>query len=316
MYPMKKIIFLTCSLMLLLSSCWWKKEPPAGDLEPLRLGAMASMDYLPFVVAQKQGIYDSLGLEVEIVKFYSANDRDAAFQSGNLDGTVIDYTGAALQHANGIPLQIVMKNDGYFYLIASAESGVTDVSQLERRNVAVSRNTAIEFATDRILTQAGVSPLDVNKPEINKIPLRLEMLQNNQIDASVFPDPFASIALSKGNPSLGTTRDLGITVTGTIFSQKAIEEKPDEIRTLIKGYNLAVDYIRQTPRHYWKEILISDVGLPDSLVNAVVLPDFVYATRPAPKSIESTISWLKSKRLVPDTYVGTELVNMDFAAKK
>ncbi len=313
---MKKILVLTCLLTLLLSSCWWKKERPIGNLEPLRLGAMASMDYLPFVVAQKQGIYDSLGLDLEIVKFYSANDRDAAFQSGNLDGTVIDYTGAALQHAKGIPLQIVMKNDGVFYLIASMESEVTDVSQLYGRNIAVSRNTAIEFTTDRFLTQAGISPLDVNKPEINKIPLRLEMLRNNQIDASVFPDPFATIALSKGNVSLGTTRDLGITVTGTIFSQNTIEEKPDEIRTLIKGYNLAVDYIRNTPRQYWKDILVDNVGIPDSLVSSVVLPPFGYATRPAPKAIESTISWLKSKRLVPDTYIGTDLVNMEFAAKK
>ena len=160
-----KTLLYTCLTLLLLTACKGKKEQHEiyTDLQPLKLGAMSSMDYLPFVIADRQGIYDSLGLDLTIVKFFSANDRDAAFQSGNIDGTVIDYTGAALQHANGIPLAIVMENDGYFHLISGRNSHISSIEQLKGKNIAVSRNTVIEYSTDQILANAGISPDEVNK---------------------------------------------------------------------------------------------------------------------------------------------------------
>lgn len=312
---MRKILFLFCSILVLLAtSC--KNNPTSrqpleryDNLKPLTLGAMSSMDYLPYVVAQKHGIYDSLGLELRIVKFFSANDRDAAFQSGNIDGTVIDYTGAALQQANGIPLSIVMKHDGYFHLIAGKESGITTTKQLRGKNIAVSRNTVIEYSTDQILTSAGLSPNEINKPEINKIPLRLEMLQNGQIDASVFPDPFATIAMSNGHKSVITTKDLGISVTGTIFNQKALTEKRTEIEALIRGYNEAVQYMREHPASEWADILTEDAGVPQALVGNIILPVYRTASLPSKKDIDYTINWLKGKNLIPQTYKGENLVD-------
>lgn len=62
----------------------------------LKMGVMASMDYLPYLTAAEKGVYDSLGLKVEFVTFFSPNERDAAFRSGQIDGTIIDYSGAAI----------------------------------------------------------------------------------------------------------------------------------------------------------------------------------------------------------------------------
>lgn len=308
---MKKTICFICSVLILLTACKSKKEQyeKYTDLQPLKLGAMSSMDYLPYVIAEKQGMYDSLGLDLTIVKFFSANDRDAAFQSGNIDGTVIDYTGAALQQANGIPLAIVMENDGYFHFIASRSSRIDNIEQLKGKNIAVSRNTVIEYSTDQVLAKAGLLPNEVNKPEINKIPLRLEMLQNGQIDASIFPDPFATIAMRNGHNSLVTTKDMGISVTGTIFSKKALTDKRREIEALIKGYNWGVEYINTHPQSEWKDILIQDAGVPETLTGDVRLPKYKEAQLPSPKDLESTLIWLKSKHLVPAEYKGDHLVD-------
>ncbi|KAA6341132.1 NitT/TauT family transport system substrate-binding protein [termite gut metagenome] len=304
-----KFFSVLCSAVIILSACTNPTSSKKNsELPSIRLGAMSSMDYLPFVVAKKQGIYESLGLEVDIVKFFSANDRDAAFQAGNVDGTVIDYTGAALQQAGGIGLGIVMKNDGYFCFIAGKESGIERIEQLKNTNIAVSRNTVIEYATDYLLAQAGIALDEVNKPEINKIPIRLEMLQNGQIDASVLPDPFASIAVNNGHILVVTTRELGISVTGTIFSTKALKEKNEEIKLLVKGYNQAVEYIHKHPRADWIHILIEDVGVPESLAEKITLPSFTFATLPPSEDIKRTVDWLAAKKLVPDTYTGDTLV--------
>lgn len=270
---------------------------------------MSSMDYLPFIVAEKMGIYDSLGLEVSIVKFFSANDRDAAFQSGNVDGTVIDYTGAALQRANGIPLSIIMKNDGYFHLITGKDRNIRKPEELKGKNIAVSRNTVIEYGMDQILIKAGISPNGINKPEINKIPLRLEMLQSGQIDASLFPDPFATIAVQNGHHSIITTQDLGISVTGTIFSEKALKEKRKEIEVLVIGYNYAVEYIRETPQSEWGHILTEDAGVPEAMTGKVSLPEYQPASLPSTEDITYTLNWLRNKKLIPEDYQGENLVD-------
>ncbi|KAA6322790.1 hypothetical protein EZS27_027703 [termite gut metagenome] len=213
-----------------------------------------------------------------------------------------------MQQAGGIGLGIVIKNDGYFYLIAGEKSSIDTISQLKHKNIAVSRNTVIEYATDQILAQAGIAPEEVNKPEINKIPIRLEMVQNGQIDATILPDPFASIAVSNGHKSVITTQELGISVTGTIFSTKALKEKGDEIKLLVKGYNQAVEYIHKHPRTDWIQILIEDVGIPENLAEGVALPQYTPATIPSSKDIKRTVDWLKAKGLVPDTYTGDTLV--------
>ena len=71
---------------------------------------MQSMDYVPFTVAQKQGIYDSLGLKVNFIKYLSSDDLEFDFKSGKLDGAITDLTRAITLHANGSRLKVIMKN--------------------------------------------------------------------------------------------------------------------------------------------------------------------------------------------------------------
>lgn len=312
---MKRYLFLFIATVLCFSACHsGKQKEEKGTLQELKLGAMSSMDYIPFVVAQKRGIYDTLGLKLDIVKFFSANDRDAAFQAGQIDGTVIDFTGAALQQANGVDLGMVMKNDGFFYLIAGKDVKINRIDELKGKNIAVSRNTVVEFSTDKALESAGLSPADANKPEINKIPLRLEMLQNGQVDASIFPDPFATIALNNGHRSLVTTKDLGISVTGTMFTGKALQNKREEIKILLKGYNYGVDYLKSHPVEEWADILVEDAGLPEALAGEILIPDYQHASLPTARDIVVTLQWLKEKALIPQGYDGKTLVDTTFVS--
>lgn len=292
-------------LLLSLVGCGGKKTQGNKEALSLRLGAMSSVEYVPFAIAEHMGINDSLGLEVELVKFFSANDRDAAFRTGGIDGTVIDLTGAALQHAGGVPLALVMKHDGVFELIAK---GFDTLEGLKGKRIAVSRNTVIEYATDRILAEAGLSDSDVTKIEINKIPLRMEMLLAGEIDASVFPDPFALISKSKGATALISTKSMDFSVTGTMFTAEAIQTKAEAIRTLLRGYNLAVDYMRTHPRSAWMHVLVEDAGFPQEVAERVVLPEYDHAQLPDDKDVEATITWLKTKGLVPDNYNGAGLI--------
>lgn len=310
MTVMKRVLLVLAAIALLLPSCKKENKEEQTALASLKVGAMSSLDYLPYVIAEKMGYTDSLGLDLEIVKFFSANDRDAAFRSGQLDGTVIDYTGAAIQQAAGLPLAIVVKHDGYFELMA--QPTMESVADLKGKQVSVSRNTVIEYATDKMLEAGGLAEADVEKPEINKIPLRMEMMVSKQIDASVFPDPFITISKAQGFVVLSSTRDLGISVTGTMFTEKALTEKGESIRALLKAYNLGVDYLNSHDRQEWVEVLINDAGVPAELADKVVLPNYTHATLPSEKDLSETLQWLQAKQLVPAEYDIKGLVSSEY----
>jgi len=313
---MKRPVLLFCFILFFLYSCQSKKGDnsflPLTELQPLTLGMMPTLDGLPFRIAKTQGIYDSLGLNLTILPFNSANDRDAAFQTGQMDGMITDYPSAiVLQAIHHTDLGFILKNDGYFCFIVSKESNVNQLEQLKEKNIAVSRNTVIEYATDQLLNKARINNTEVNIPEIGQIPLRLQMLQYDQIDASFLPDPAASVAMNSKHRSLISTQELDIDFTATAFSRKAINEKRKEIELLITGYNLGVDYIKMHPQKEWEQVLV-ETGVPESLTGLIALPGYQKAKRPSAKAMDKAIRWLKEKRRIPETYSEKNLIDTTY----
>lgn len=305
---MKRAALIFCILLFFLYSCQRKKGEsvfiPSTELQPLTLGMLPTLDGLPFHIAKAQGIYDSLGLDLTILSFNSAYDRDAAFQFKSLDGMITDYPSAVtLQAVHHTDLGIILKHDGYFCFIVSKESGINQLQELKEKNIAVSHNTIIEYATGQLLNKAGISQAEVNKPEIAQLPLRLQMLQYDQIDASFLPDPAASIAMNARHRSLISTQELGIDFTVTAFSREAINEKRREIELLITGYNLGIDYIKMHSQKEWKQVLI-EIGVPENLTGLIALPVYRKAERPSADALDKAVTWLKTNNRIPQTYSG------------
>lgn len=305
---MKRAALIFCILLFFLYSCQRKKGEsvfiPSTELQPLTLGMLPTLDGLPFHIAKAQGIYDSLGLDLTILSFNSAYDRDAAFQFKSMDGMITDYPSAVtLQAIHHTDLGIILKHDGYFCFIVSKESGINQLQELKEKNIAVSHNTIIEYATGQLLNKAGISQAEVNKPEIAQLPLRLQMLQYDQIDASFLPDPAASIAMNARHRSLISTQELGIDFTVTAFSREAINEKRREIELLITGYNLGIDYIKMHSQKEWKQVLI-EISVPENLTGLIALPVYRKAERPSADALDKAVTWLKTNNRIPQTYSG------------
>ena len=305
---MKRAALIFCILLFFLYSCQRKKGEsvfiPSTELQPLTLGMLPTLDGLPFHIAKAQGIYDSLGLDLPILSFNSAYDRDAAFQFKSMDGMITDYPSAVtLQAIHHTDLGIILKHDGYFCFIVSKESGINQLQELKEKNIAVSHNTIIEYATGQLLNKAGISQAEVNKPEIAQLPLRLQMLQYDQIDASFLPEPDESIAMHARHRSLISTQELGIDFTVTAFSREAINEKRREIELLITGYNLGIDYIKMHPQKEWKQVLI-EIGVPENLTGLIALPVYRKAERPSADALDKAVTWLKTNNRIPQTYSG------------
>ncbi len=307
----KQSLIFVCISILLLASCKQKRQ----EVEELKIGVMSSMDFVPLAVAKEKGIFDKYGVKVDIQKFYSANDRDAAFQSGNLDGTVIDYTGAILQKSGGVDLKITSACNATFYIMTGPNSPIRSVKDLKGKKIAVSRNTVIDYCIEAALQSVGMSGNDIEKQEVNKIPIRLEMMINGQTDATALPDPFITIASGRGAVSIVSMEELGYSLTGFIFSSEAIKHKNKQIKAFYQSYNEAVEYIQTHSLNDIKSILINDIGFSPELVDSVKLPHYTSAEMPKDKDIQATLDWLRSKDLIPADFSGQDLLDSSFISK-
>ncbi len=301
-----KVHYILSSFLIatLLVACTYKGNKTTGsdDNIQLSIGVMSSMDYLPLAVAQENGFFEQEGVSVTINKFYSANERDAAFQSGILDGTILDYTGAAIQRAGGINLRVTSQCNGSFVLVAAEASEVYSIQDLKGKRLAVSRNTVIDFCTDYVLKAANIALNSVDKVEINKIPLRLEMLRNGKIDATMLPDPFITIALDGNNRNIVDIKDMDLRVTGIAFLDKAIVEKEMAIKGFYRAYNLAIELINSQPASAFEALLIKEVGVPSGLVSKIEFPNYTLAQLPQEKDLQKVEEWLKEKKLIADDF--------------
>ena len=305
---MKHFLYFLALIFLAFTSCNQGREESVG----LRIGVMSSMDYLPIAIAHEQGIFDKYQVKVDIQKFYSANDRDAAFQTGNIDGTVIDYTGAIIQKAGGVDLKITSACNSTFCLMTGSQSGIQQIADLKSKQVAVSRNTVIDFCVEMALQSAQLSPADIEKQEINKIPIRLEMMMKGQSDATALPDPFISIAIDKGAQSIVCMEDLGYVVTGIMFKTEIINSKSSEIEAFYQAYNEAVQYIHAHSIEDIQTILVKEIGFPEVLVHSVKLPTYTLAQIPQNKDIQVVTDWLKGKGLIPVDFSTDDILESRF----
>ncbi|MDR2050566.1 MAG: ABC transporter substrate-binding protein [Deltaproteobacteria bacterium] len=306
---MKKLLALLLFPPLFFGCSGEEAEKRLAEAQVLRLGVMPSMDYLPLAVARREGRLDE---RIEIVRFYSANERDSALQSRSLDGTVTDLTGALLYRAGGYDLKITSRCDAPFYIVAGAGTGIASLEELKGRSIAVSRHTVIDFCVDMALLLAGLSPEDVKKVEINRIPLRFEMLRNGRVEATGLPDPLATMARAAGDHILADSGSMGFSVTGIVFSQQAIDSKADLIARLYQAYAYGVEYLKKHTIADVADILKAEMGFTDDILPHSRLTVYAPAAAPAPEDLGMSAAWLKRGGLIPQDFDPSLMVDPRF----
>ena len=90
--------------------------PVSKEPEEIVIGLMPDTDSLPFIIAQEKGFFRDMGAKVRLVPFKSAMDRDAALQSGNLDGAVSDLLAAVFAKSGGFDVKVTSATDGTYWL--------------------------------------------------------------------------------------------------------------------------------------------------------------------------------------------------------
>ena len=303
---MKKIIaFLFLPLLFLMAGCGGGSKQELGTL---KIGLMPDTDSVPFIIAQEKGYFAEEGLNVELHSFKSAMDRDSALQSGNLDGAVSDLLAVAFAKDGGFDVKVTSMTDGSYKLVAAPGAEKLSVKELAGKEVAVSRNTIIEYVTDHILESNSMSGDDIAKVVIPQIPTRLELLQSGKLAAATLPEPMASVAVHNGCRFITGSDELGINPGVILFTEKSTKEKRAEIQAMYRAYNKAVAYLNSTERAEYIDLVVEKSGFPPAAKEALVLPVYHTAALPKENDVTDCIAWLKGKELIKNSYGYADLV--------
>jgi len=281
--------------------------------DKLLFGILPVVDVLPLMVGKDTGLFEKEGLDVELIPFQSALERDAALQSGKLDGYFGDMLNTILLIQSGEQLRIIATafhtHPQYrmFGIAVAPGSGITDLEAIQGKDVAISRATVIEYLLDRMLHSRNMNPAGVSKQEIKKIPIRLQMLLSNQVTAALLPEPLLTLAETHGSKVIIDDRHLDMTLTVLAVNLKNRPTIASLTPRFMKAYQAAVNRINASPSDF-KEILITRTQFPPDVKDKYAIPVFPAGDLPAELDVTAVQEWLMKNDLIKMRIPYTDMV--------
>lgn len=261
----------------------------------LRVGILPVLDTLPLQVAKRDGLFKEQGLDVELVPFASALERDTAMQSGQLDGYFGDILATLLLIQHGVPMRIVTVSyattpgQPMFALLRAPHVG-EDASTLD---VGMSRSTIIEYLLDGMRSLPETKGLQLKNLEVKQIPIRLQMILAGQMDAALLPEPLAHLAESKGATVLATDEQLNMPLTVICLHK----DKEDLVEPFMKAYGLAVERINSAPESY-RALMVETCRVPKELASSFPVYHFPEPALPTEQEIWPVQQWMLTRGML------------------
>ncbi|PKQ10052.1 MAG: nitrate ABC transporter substrate-binding protein [Actinobacteria bacterium HGW-Actinobacteria-9] len=279
---------------------------------PIVIGTLPTEDMLPLWVAQEEGLFDEAGLEITIINFQAAQERDAAFVAGEIDAFMGDIIASAALEAgeSGVTLATVMlgatSEEGRFGIVGAPGTNYASLTELAGVKVGTSSATIQEYVLDGLMGEVGVAQGQIAKEEVKKVPVRYDLLMKGQIQAAMLPEPFLSLAEKEGAPLLSddtTGTNLSQTVLG--FSDEYLAEPGgiEAMTLLLDVWDQGAALVNEDP-DAWRELLVEQARVPEPIKDSYEINTYPMHEVPTKEQVESVLEWMQRKGLLtePPTY--------------
>lgn len=250
-----------------------------ADSLALCITCTPTLESLPFYHALESGLCDTLGLKLVINTEWSQFDVDSVYRHTPLcDGAVLDAYRIEHYQKSKRPLDAVEQYRlcGRWGLATTGQMRLNNTSLLKKHTVASARYATSYHCLEKSLGGTDVKMASLYHAQINDYMLRLNMLENAQIEASLLPEPFFSFALHRGHRNVW----VGDSVTSLgLYMKKGVlkeEHTKKQLKLLAKAYNLAVDDLNAHGAKAAAEALAKHYALPQEVIEKVPLPHYTH----------------------------------------
>lgn len=290
MVRVKKVVgFVVLFSLIFIIGCTSKSVPVDEEnkavkaFQPLTIGLMPAVDSAPMFLAEKEGYFKELDIDVELMVFNNGQDRQSALQTNSIDGAMTDLIAVATNVNAGFDIKATMMTSGEFPVLVKKDFEEVDAIKVGMMEVSVSNFLIDEWLSDQY---------EIEKVFINEIPARLEMIKAGNLDMGLFPEPLASMGELAGlekriyGPVDGFCPDV------MVFTGKALGEKSEEIQLFHQAYNKAVDEINKDENKA-RNILIEKLNLKPEIRDLIDLPTYTKASLPDDAYLLKIMDWVE-----------------------
>jgi NitT/TauT family transport system substrate-binding protein len=197
-----------------------------------------SITIAPIIYGIEKGFYRREGIDLEF-RFLRA-DLAAAAIGGSQEVDYMISSGTAFRAAvRGLPLKILAYSfkKPLFYLLA--QPAITSAQELKGKRIAVSspQDTG-GLAAKAAIRAAGLDPnRDVVYIAIGAASVRMAAMEAGSVSAAIMPVPWNLRMQRKGFSDLGFAGGLlSEPLTGIVTSAAKLENNPEQIRKVLRGY--------------------------------------------------------------------------------
>jgi NitT/TauT family transport system substrate-binding protein len=282
-----------------------RENVPGGSHGPsfIRFGVLPVIQALPLFVAAERGFFREEGLNIELIPFNSALEKDIAFTSGQIVGYFGDLQTCIVLNGNGAPIKIVAevynatKGRRTFALLVSPKYRGKTLIEAAKAGVAVSSNTILDYLTAKFLASLGVPLNQANLIEMKNIPIRLQMLVRGQVAAAVLPEPLATLAEAQGAASVADDAGTGLSSTVLAFNEGFLAQSGDKAKAILRAVTKASAYINEKPDDV-RAVMNRNCRIPEQLRKTFPVPEFPKPALPGHESVLDVQQWLHQKGTV------------------
>lgn len=222
-------------------------ETPSG--EPIKIGFSAWPGWFPWQVTVEAGIFEEVGVNVEMVWFEGYLDSINAFAAGQLDGNTQTLNDTIASVGAGSDQVIVLVNDnstGNDAIIVREE--IQSIEDLAGKKIGVEVGVV-----DHFLLLLGLESVGLTEDDVEIVPLETgaaaAAFAAGQLDAVGVFAPFTTLALTlEGSHILFTSADHpGAIPDHLALSREVVEQRPEDVQKIIEAWFKTLEYIAANP---------------------------------------------------------------------
>ena len=307
------VVIILSSLLLGATGCDFLSKEPGS----LKIGVLPILDVLPLYVAEQEGYFEAEGVDVELIPFSSAVERDVALQTDQIDGEVNDLVSVALLNNEDDRVRVVRTAmratpEKAMFAILSVEDAIQSAQDLQGQPIGISGNSVIEYVVDRLLQTEGLTGDEIVKEEVPKIPVRLELLTSGGIPAACLPEPLASLAAATGAHVVIDDRSHPEYAQSVVsVSARTLSRKPAAVKRFLSAYEKAVEALNSDPDKY-RPLLIEKGRVPEPVKDTFTMPPFPPAGVPTENEVADVLDWMAANEILARDLVYNELVSDNY----
>jgi NitT/TauT family transport system substrate-binding protein len=223
-------------------------SPAAQPLEAVRVGIPGKLvDFAPFFVGIKTGIYRSEGLEPQFIVMRSGIIFPALL-SGELDYTTL-YQSAIRSAISGLPVRVIatLMTKQTFFLFSQRE--IRRVQDLKGKRIAISNfASSTDTSARAALKHHGLEAMrDATLIAMGDTGVRFQALLSGAIEAAILTPPYTVMAEKKGLNNLVWLGDIlgDVPSNGLSTTLKTLKENSDQVHRMLRASVRSMIYTRE-----------------------------------------------------------------------